>query len=440
MEKTDFYHVPTVVKFPNVMKSEINLSSPESFREIFQSASEGILMIDALGVIQLANPVSEKMFGYEPGELSGKTMEILLPERLRAAHPAHRREFEKNPSPRRMGVGRDLIGARKDLTEFPIEVSLSHHRIKDQLVVMAFVIDISERKKAEEALKKSEEQLLVYAAELEKKVKERTDALNKSIIDLEKANEFLQEQIVERKKAEEEARKALEKERELNELKTKFVSIASHEFRTPLSTVLSSISLVSQYKEKGELDKIDKHIKRIKSSVSHLTNILNDLLSLGKLEEGKMDVLKELMNLEEFIHEVMEEFKPVLKDGQHLTFGMQGERRDIKSDPRILRNILFNLISNASKYSAAGKSIHLHTHYWNNHVAIAVKDEGIGIPKADLKHLFDRFFRASNAGQVQGTGLGLNIVKRYIELLGGEINFTSEEGKGSTFTVTLALD
>jgi PAS domain S-box-containing protein len=418
---------------------EILITAPETLREIFQSSAEGILMVDASGVIQLANIASEQMFGYNTGELAGKSLELLLPHRYRKQHVANREKFISDPSPRKMGVGRDLVACRKDGSEFPVEVSLSHHRINTNFIVIAFIIDITERKKAEEAVKRSEEQLLMYAAELERKVTFRTEALNKSIEDLEKANHFLQEQIVERKKAEEEVKRAYERERELNELKSKFVSIASHEFRTPLSTVLSSASLVMQYKEKGDLAKIDKHVQRIKSSVSHLTTILNDFLSLGKLEEGKMDIVKETINLTELLHEILEEMKPQLKEKQTLTIQFTGKEKPVTTDPKVLRNILFNLISNASKYSHAGKPIVIHITFWENHLDIAVIDQGIGIPKEDLKHLFERFFRASNAGQVQGTGLGLNIVKRYIELLNGEIKFTSEEGKGSTFTVMLPL-
>lgn len=394
-------------------------------------------MVDAAGIIQLANKAAEQMFGYQAGELPGKPLEVLLPQRYREGHAKHRESFRQAPSPRKMGVGRDLLAVRKNGTEFPVEVSLSHHQISNQFIVIAFIIDITERKKAEEAVKRSEEQLLLYAAELERKVRARTDALNKSIEDLERANHFLQEQIAERKKAEEEVKHALERERELNELKSKFVSIASHEFRTPLSTVLSSASLVMQYKEKGDLAKIDKHIQRIKSSVSHLTNILNDFLSLGKLEEGRIDIAKEPLYLRDFLHEVIEEMKPQLKEKQNLTLQLIGKEKSIHTDPKVLRNILFNLISNASKYSEAGKSIAINVTFWENHFEIAVIDQGIGIPKDDIKHLFERFFRASNAGQVQGTGLGLNIVKRYVELLNGEINFTSQEGKGSTFTIIL---
>jgi PAS domain S-box-containing protein len=406
------------------------------FHQIFQSAAEGIILVNTDGIIVQANPASEKIFGYNPGELSGKHLEDLLPERYRQPHRHQRDIFHRNPTPRRMGVGRDLVALRKDGREFPVEVSLSHHNIGSDMLVMAFVIDITERKKAEEAIRRSEEQLLIYAAELERKVKARTEALNKTVNELEKANRFLQEQIAERKKAEEEARRALEQERELNELKSKFVSIASHEFRTPLSTVLSSASLISSYLEKGDTEKIEKHIQRIKSSVSHLTGILNDFLSLGKLEEGRLDIQKEPVELPGLAEEVCEEMRPQLKEGQVIHIHTDPNMRAIETDGRIMRNILFNLLSNASKYSAPHKNIYLTFRSWENHYEINVRDEGIGIPKNEHKHLFERFFRASNAGNVQGTGLGLNIVKRYVELLKGEINFTSEEGKGTTFILS----
>jgi len=418
---------------------EIGFISPDAFREIFQGSAEGILMVDTAGIIQLANPVSERMFGYEPGELIGKQMDILIPKTHRSEHKHHREKFNNNPSPRRMGMNRNLYAVKKDGNEFPVEVSLSYQKISDKVVVMAFVIDITERKKSDEALKRSEEQLLMYAAELEKKVHIRTEALNKSVSDLEHTNKSLQLQIQERKKAEQETKKALEKERELNELKSKFVSIASHEFRTPLSTILSSASLVAQYKEKGDLDKIDKHVLRIKSSVNHLTAILNDFLSLGKLEEGRVDVVIEAIHLNDFFEEIKEELKPSLKEGQKIAVQCDWPDNTVKIDRRLLRNILFNLISNASKYSGTHKNIYISCKKLDHFIVMEVRDEGIGIPENEIKHLFERFFRASNATNIQGTGLGLNIVNRYVNLLHGKIEFTTEEGKGSTFTITLPV-
>jgi PAS domain S-box-containing protein len=418
---------------------QLALSSSDTFREIFQGSAEGILMVDEQGIIQLANPVSERIFGYKPDELMGKPLEILLPLRYHARHVHFRQMFHDNPAPRRMGAGRDLLAMRKDGSEFPVEVSLSYKEINKVFVVVAFVIDITERKQADEALRRSEEELLMYAAELEKKVHVRTEALNKLVEDLEKANLFLQEQIAERKKAEEETRKALDRERELSELKTKFVSIASHEFRTPLSSVLSSASLIAQYKANGDFDKIDKHVQRIKSSVNHLTAILNDFLSLGRLEEGRVEILLEKINYPEYIHEMIEEVRPLLKNGQEIEVDFSLKENNLAMDKRVLRNILFNLISNASKYSAANKKIFITSQSYDHSLRIQIRDEGIGIPESDLKHMFERFFRASNVSNIQGTGLGLNIVKRYVDLLQGSIDFTSLEGKGSTFTVTIPL-
>lgn len=408
-------------------------TSNETFRQIFQSSVEAIVMVDEAGTILLANPVSERMFGYESDGLVGLLIEDLLPEHLRVRHVAYRKTFHAHPEPRPMGMGRDLIAKRKDGTEFPVAVSLSFTNIDGELMVMAFISDVTERKRSEEALKRSEEQLLVYASELEKKVQSRTEDLNSTINALEK-------EIYVRKRAEEEARKALDRERELNDLKSKFVSIASHEFRTPLSTVMSSASLIEQYNQRNEADKVTKHVQRIKSSVNHLTSILNDFLSLGRLEEGKIDVAKEPLTVLDFISEVEEELTPTLRSGQHLQVRCAGDAGEIYSDPRILRNILFNLISNASKYSQEGKPILIACRRERDSMIFIVQDEGIGIPADDQRHMFDRFFRASNAGNVQGTGLGLNIVKRYVELLGGSISFTSEYRKGSTFTVVIPLE
>jgi PAS domain S-box-containing protein len=404
--------------------------SNQAFRQIFQSSVEAIILVDKSGKILLANPVSERMFGFDAGGLLGHSIEDLLPEHLRKRHVNYRQEFNAHPEPRPMGMGRDLIAKRKDGSEFPVAVSLSYTRIDDDLMVMAFVSDMTERKRAEEALKRSEEQLLLYASELERKVQSRTEDLNSTIHALEK-------EVVERKRAEEEVRKALGRERELNELKSKFVSIASHEFRTPLSTVLSSAALIDQYNDRVDKEKVKKHVQRIKSSVNHLTSILNDFLSLGKLEEGKIEVIKEPIIVEDFLKDVEEQMLFSLKAGQRLTIACQQDVIEIRTDARILRNILFNLISNASKYSDEGKTIYIDCKSDGNGISFIIRDEGIGIPKEDQKHMFDRFFRASNAGNVQGTGLGLNIVKRYVELLGGKISFSSQTDKGSTFSMLI---
>jgi PAS domain S-box-containing protein len=404
--------------------------SNESFRQIFHSSVEAIIIVDREGKILLANPVSEVMFAFERDSLIGVVVEDLLPEHLHAKHVQHRKSFAVHPEPRPMGMGRDLIAKRKDGSEFPVAVSLTYTNIDGEILVMAFISDITERKKSEAAIKKSEEQLLVYASELEKKVQSRTEDLNSTIQALEK-------EVVIRKRAEDDAKKALDRERELNELKSKFVTIASHEFRTPLTTISSSASLINQYSKRSEIDKIEKHVLRIKSSVNNLTSILNDFLSLGKLEEGKIDVNKTSFDLQEFLKEINGEITPMLKIGQKLKISCACEVQYIRSDSHVLKNILFNLISNASKYSENNKSIYIDCTGGNNSISFAIRDEGIGIPEEDYKNLFERFFRASNSGNVQGTGLGLNIVKRYADLLGATISFTSEYRVGSVFTVLI---
>ncbi len=408
---------------------DLSIVSSDAFREIFQSMTEGIIVVDRDGKVLVANPVAEEMFGYGNNELTGMLLEELLPVRYRGRHLSFRSQFNDHPVPRRMGMGRDLAALKKDGFEFPVEISLSYSQAAGNFIAIAFITDITQRKKAEEALKQGEEQLIMYAAELEKKVKTRTEDLNRSV-------ERLEQEVIERKRAEDETRKSLEKERELNELKSKFVSIASHEFRTPLSTILSSVSLIDQYTDRGDKEKVRKHTARTKASVNHLTAILNDFLSLGKLEEGKVDVNHEAVALDDLFVEIREDIKLQLKDGQQIQIE-NTQPASIQSDSRILRNILFNLLSNASKYSEPGKNIFLSHACQDNAITISVRDEGIGIPTEDQKHMFDRFFRASNAGNIPGTGLGLNIVKRYVDLLGGTVNFVSEHRKGTTFFITI---
>jgi len=411
---------------------KLSVLSNEAFREIFQSMTEGIVAINQEGEILVVNHVIEEMFGYEKDELNGLSLEVLLPERYRGGHIKHRLSFNKNPSPRRMGFGRDLSALKKNGQEFPVEISLSYSEAKGNFIAIAFVSDITWRKKSERALKQSEEQLIVYASELEKKVQARTEDLNLTIKQLES-------EVKERKKAEEEVRKLLVRERELNDLKSKFVSIASHEFRTPLSSVLSSIALIEQYKERGDLEKIDKHTHRVRSSVNHLTSILNDFLSLGKLEEGKVEIDPKPVDLQALFEDIREEMRASLKEGQQILIDFKIDTSTFATDVRVLRNILFNLISNASKYSDMQKKIVVRGSMDSDSLSISIKDEGIGIPEKDQKYLFERFFRASNVSNIQGTGLGLTIVKRYVELLSGVLTFSSEHNKGSVFTVTLPL-
>jgi signal transduction histidine kinase len=276
------------------------------------------------------------------------------------------------------------------------------------------------------------EKIRTLNLDLEKRVQERTAELADVIRKLEITNESL-------KKAQINIGKALQKERELNELKSRFVTMASHEFRTPLSTILSSASLISKYGTGDDQEKREKHIERIKSAVHNLTGILNDFLSLSQLEEGKAQNKPVSFYLQEFTAEVVEEMEDLLKKNQNIIYRHTGSPEEILLDKQLLKNILINLISNAIKYSSEGKEINVSTELDNKFLRLQIRDQGIGIPEEDQQHLFSRFFRANNAANVQGTGLGLNIVKKYAELLGGEIDFSSEINKGSIFTVRIPI-
>lgn len=247
---------------------------------------------------------------------------------------------------------------------------------------------------------------------------------------------LVEKNITEQKRAEQDMMNALRKERELNEMKSRFVSMASHEFRTPLATVLSSINLVNRHAENGNMESVAKHVGRIKNSIRNLTSILNDFLSLEKLEAGKIQYRPEEFKLCELVHSVVEDIEAMCKPGQHIELTC-GTYTDVTLDPQLVRNILFNLLSNAVKYSAECKQIQLSVDGSDNHLVIKVKDAGIGIPEEEQKHLFERFFRAKNATNIQGTGLGLNIVAKHVELMSGKIEFDSKLNEGTTFTITL---
>lgn len=242
--------------------------------------------------------------------------------------------------------------------------------------------------------------------------------------------------ITSQKQAEVEIYRALHKEKELNEMKSRFVSMASHEFRTPLSTILSSAALISKYTSTEQDPQRQKHIERIKSNVNNLNMILQDFLSLEKLDEGFISSKSEEFELCAFMKEIGEEMEGFLKPGQQIIIECQEDTIQVFLDFHLLKNILINLLSNASKYSDAGKPIYLEISTEMDKLKFSVRDEGMGIPEKDQPLLFSRFFRAGNSGNIQGTGLGLHIVKKYVELMKGDISFESILNQGTTFRLT----
>ncbi|MFN5182553.1 MAG: ATP-binding protein [Bacteroidota bacterium] len=412
-----------------VNEKSIQMDSIEGREALFEYANEGILVSNSNGEIIRVNTSAEKMFGYERDELLHKKIEVLIPQRFKNNHLTYRENFHQNPKARSMGIGRDLYGKRKDGSEFPVEISLSPFTAKDRNYVIAFIIDISIRKKNEESINNQKEEL----EKLTKKLQETNFELELRVKD---RTLILQEALNELERNREELKNSLEKEKELNELKSRFVSMASHEFRTPLATILSSLSLATKYAEQGEKEKHTKHIERIKTSITHMTDLMNDVLSISKLEEGKINLNNEMFSFPDFSRNVINELKFLCKKNQELIYKHNGST-NIKLDSKIIKNIYFNLISNAIKFSPENKNILINTNVNNNEIIIEIIDEGIGISEDDKKHLFERFFRGQNATNIQGTGLGLNIVVKYVELMGGKITFESELEKGSSFKINI---
>ncbi len=375
----------------------MSLTGDNTFDILSEAISEGVIIVDENQMIVATNSASEQIFGYEKGELKGQSLNILIPQQYQGNHGNHFQSFMKHSQKRQMGIGRDIHGVKKNGDTFPVEAGLSPFQIYDKTFVMALVIDITERKN--------------YTEKLESTVKERTKQLQE----------------------------ALEKEKELNELKTKFLSLVSHEFKTPLSGILTSTTLIGKYQKTEQQEKREKHLHTIKSKVKYLDNILTDFLSIERLDSGKVNYKFSTFPLSKVINEVVYDANMLLKDGQKINYPQDIDEYTLEFDEKILELTLTNLIGNAIKYSGEGTTIDLQAYPEKETFVFKVIDQGIGIPEKEQKFIFNRYFRAENALLDQGTGIGLNIVKSHIENLGGSITFLSVENQGTTFTVTIPI-
>ncbi len=395
------------------------------FDLLTETISEGIVIVNAKQKIVTLNETLAQLFGYNKEELIGQPLEILIPQRYHHNHSSHVKTFLKNSEKRIMGQGRELYGIRKDGSQFPLEVGLKPFQSNGELNVMALVIDITLRKQHEQELKDLNNQL-------EQMVNERTQELQNSVKQLEN-------EIEKRKDAENKIKESLRKERELNELKTKFLSLVSHEFKTPLSGILTSTSLIGKYTTSEQQEKREKHIKTISSKVKYLNNILDDFLSVERLETGKVNYKITRFPLSKVINEVIYNANMLLKEGQIINYPEGIDDIEINFDEKVLELVLTNLVNNAIKYSPENTMIDLKVSQKEKRLKITIIDQGIGIPKKEQKFIFNRYFRAENALLNQGTGIGLNIAKSHLENLGGDITFESKENKGSSFTLEIPM-
>ena len=395
------------------------------FKLLSEAISEGIIIVNEKQEVVASNGAANTMFGYDKDELLGEQLNVLIPRKYHKSHDGHFNNFIDHSHKRQMGHGRDLYGLRKDGTTFPVEAGLNPFQIYENTYVMALVSDITIRKKQEDKIRE-------LNANLEEKITERTKALEKTVAQMQK-------EVAKRRAAENKMKESLRKERELNELKTKFLSMVSHEFKTPLSGILTSATLIGKYKEEEQQDKREKHLKTIKAKIKYLDNILSDFLSIERLETGKTVYKFSEFPLSKVVNEVIYDANMLLKDGQSIEYPHNIDSIFLEFDEKILELILTNLINNAIKYSSEDSTIHVSVKVKNNDLFITVKDNGIGIPEKEQKYIFNRYFRAENALVNAGTGIGLNIIKSHLENLGGHITFTSVEGKGSSFVVILPI-
>jgi len=360
----------------------------ESLNEIFIFDAKTLQFIDAnrgaLGNIgyNLSEIIQLTPVDIKPNYNETQFREVLT--------PLHSKKQEK--------IKFETTHQRKDGTTYPVEVHIQLSSLEDQQVFVAIILDITERKN--------------YTNKLERTVAQRTGQL----------------------------KLALAKEKELNELKTKFLSLVSHEFKTPLSGILTSTILLEKYKLSEQQEKRDKHIQTITGKVHYLNNILNDFLSIERLDTGKENYNFRDFNLSKVVNEVVYNANMLLKDGQHIHIPENIDEFNLCQDEKILELTLSNLIHNAIKYSPENTTIDLKVLQVDENIIFKVTDQGRGIPKKDQKHIFDRYFRAENVMNDQGTGIGLNIIKGHLENLGGSITFESEENKGSMFIVELPIN
>jgi two-component system sensor kinase FixL len=362
------------------IKSTSRSDLESRYQAIIDNAVDGIITIDERGIMESVNPSTLRMFGYTIEELIGVNIKILMPEPDRGSHDRYMHNYHDTGKGKIIGKGREVVGRRKDGSLFPFLLSISELVLENKKIFTGVIHDISELR---------------------------------------------------------EVKDALAKERDLSELKSRFVTMASHEFRTPLSTILSSVSLISRYNDIKDEEKRIKHVNRIKSSVNNLTGILNDFLSLSRLEEGHIANDPIEFSINDLLLEVIDEMTGILKENQHIQHFHELNEELVFLDKNLIRNIIINLISNAIKYSNEGQEIQITTRIENNVLRLEIKDHGIGIPEEDQVYLFSRFFRAHNAANIPGTGLGLNIVKKYLDILKGRIEFVSQQSMGTTFIVQI---
>jgi PAS domain S-box-containing protein len=345
--------------------------------------------------IVYVNEAFNKMTGYTVEEVIGKTPRMLQGPKTDKKELSRIREAIKAQKT----IEVEIVNYKKNGEEYWVNFTIVPVADKDGVIThfVAIQRDVTARRRQEEMAREK----------LERLVKERTRELNE----------------------------ALKKEKDLVELKSKFVAIASHEFRTPLATINFATNYLKDYSERLQPLDMKRKLESIEKQVKHMTFLLDDLLTLSKSESGKTRAVARKIDIHDFFTKIVEEVLYTEKSRHNIMFTFDSKVREVEIDEKLLRNVFINLLTNAIKFSPESSEVSLSVQTVDDQLRISVKDHGLGIPSHEFDKIFDPFHRGSNAGAIQGTGLGLSIVKKAIELLDGQLDFRSEVGKGSEFTV-----
>ena len=375
----------------------------KELRQFIETANAPIFGIDSSGLVNEWNQTSEKITGFTKEEVLGQDLvQTYITEDYRAAV--------------KQVLDNALKGEETANYEFPlftkagkrvmVLLNASTRRDVDGKVVGVLGVGqditiINEHKES-----------------LEIKVLERTSKLKENEVKL---------------------KNSLEKEKELNQLKSSFISVASHQFRTPLAVIQSNTELLEMLNTSGVKQEPEKYAKvtnRITETISKMTYLMDDVLKLERLTAGKVSYTPEGIDLVVFCEKLVEEFNLIQRDGRTLDFVLDGEAYKVQLDANLLTHSLSNLISNAFNYSVGKENPQLSIHFAPTEVILVIKDYGLGIPEEEQLHLFEPFFRADNVAEIKGTGLGLSIAKEYVESNKGKISVKSILGEGSCFEIT----
>ena len=356
------------------------------FRALIEFAPNPIVIVDAVGQIVLVNGQVKNLLGYEMEELIGQSVAILIPERFRESHAINQAHYMTVPYTRLMGEKPDLGIRHKNGSEIPVEIGLSPIQTGTELLVMTYVVDMTARRQLEESL-----------------------------------------------------RGALAKEKELSEIRTRFISMVSHDFRTPLSIIRSSANILESYFDRMDEERKASHFSKIQMQIDRMVALLNDVLTISQADAGKTPFNPVMLDLDQCCGKLADEFQSAPDMKHTLVYTYSGEPIPALIDEKLLQQAIINLLTNAFKYSPPGSSVYWDLSFDKDNAIIRIQDNGIGIPEADLPHLFEPFHRAGNVGTTEGTGLGMAIVKRSVEAHGGMISCESQVGVGTTFTVRLPL-